>query len=558
MADQRPNAAETARPDHSRRVESSMLWAAWADALGFISELTDERGLTRRTHGRDLTEPVAWNRRVGGKYGVPVDLPAGCYSDDTQLRLAASRAISAHGFDVEAFAKVELTVWPSYALGGGRASKAAAQNLSKSAATWSTNFFPGWTDAGGNGAAMRIQPHVWAAQPGWNHLTDVIRNAVVTHGHPRGIVGAVLHAAALTWALERGRTPVPADWADLLEIVADARHVFDFDPELSAFWKPQWEQEKRRSFDEAWMQTVGECGELFKRSLSPLRGLIDRDTNNLDVLRAPYESLIETLNLRAAENRGSAIATTVAAIVLAATLPEHPAQAAVLASQTLGTDTDTIATMTAAMVAAANPIAPIDPVQDAKYLANEARRLDRISTGRDTVPFPYPDLVDWQPPRNQLESVGIANDRVALAGISYLEPLAEPVETNDAAWTWTSASFGASFLVKHRKKLAPMRRGNWPMLSPKRTESNTPDVQTVPTPSQEIRDVLSPLFDVDIPGVSDNLASATEFRALIELARSGGLNDKELGRVVRQAANIAEPLEFIHFIGALQALIRAR
>lgn len=59
-----------------------------------------------------------------------VDLPAGCYSDDTQLRLATSGSIlgDAH-FDVETFAKVELTIWPSYALGGGRGTKAAAAVL---------------------------------------------------------------------------------------------------------------------------------------------------------------------------------------------------------------------------------------------------------------------------------------------------------------------------------------------------------------------------------------------------------------------------------------------
>src|SRR5262249_4453738 len=123
------------------RVVSSMLWAAWADAAGFISELTDESGLNRRLKGRPLVEPVEWVRRVGGKFGVEVTLPAGCYSDDTQLRLATARAISGHGFDVEAFARVELPVWPAYALGGGRASRAAAANLAKPSTPWFGNFF---------------------------------------------------------------------------------------------------------------------------------------------------------------------------------------------------------------------------------------------------------------------------------------------------------------------------------------------------------------------------------------------------------------------------------
>ena len=116
----RPNAvgADPVAPDESRptarerggRVQRAVLWAAYGDALGWISELTDSAGLRRRTGGRPLTEPVAWKRRIGGRSGVTASLPQGCYSDDTQLRLATSRAIRLDGFDVEAFAKVELPV----------------------------------------------------------------------------------------------------------------------------------------------------------------------------------------------------------------------------------------------------------------------------------------------------------------------------------------------------------------------------------------------------------------------------------------------------------------
>ncbi len=167
------------------RTRNSMLWAAYGDALGFISELVDKRGLLRRTKGAPLDRLMAWTRRVGGRGGVDVELPAGCWSDDTQLRMAVSRAIGPHGFDVESFARIELPVWPAYALGGGRASKAAAANLAKSDSPWYANAFDGWASAGGNGAAMRIQPHVWAsADLDGDHLRDVIFDCICTHGHP--------------------------------------------------------------------------------------------------------------------------------------------------------------------------------------------------------------------------------------------------------------------------------------------------------------------------------------------------------------------------------------
>ena len=142
-------------------IERSALWAAYGDALGWISELTDTAGLMRRTGGAPLKEPIAWQRRIGGRWGVTAALPLGCYSDDSQLRLATSRAIRSDGFDVEAFAKVELPVWLSYGLGGGRSTSAAAVHLSKRNSTWWSNTFKGWSVSGGNGAAMRIQPHVW-------------------------------------------------------------------------------------------------------------------------------------------------------------------------------------------------------------------------------------------------------------------------------------------------------------------------------------------------------------------------------------------------------------
>ena len=96
---------------------------------------------------------------------------------------------------------VELPVWPSYTLGGRRASKAAARNLGKPSALWYANTFSGWTNVGGNGAAMRLQPHVWASRDldgvYMIDMLDVIADSVCTHGHPRAIVGACFHAATL-------------------------------------------------------------------------------------------------------------------------------------------------------------------------------------------------------------------------------------------------------------------------------------------------------------------------------------------------------------------------
>ncbi len=153
----------------AERVVNSSLWAAAGDALGWITELVNGRSAVKRRIGSfEVNEPVDWERIIGGKVGPKVHLPAGTYSDDTQLRLAVSRSIRNNGFfDVESYAKIELTVWRSYALWGGIGTKSAAQNISKRTVSWFNNFYikgkKGYFLSGGKGAAMRIQPHVWSA-----------------------------------------------------------------------------------------------------------------------------------------------------------------------------------------------------------------------------------------------------------------------------------------------------------------------------------------------------------------------------------------------------------
>lgn len=199
-----------------KRTVSSALWSAYGDALGFPTELASEEVVKKRVGQIRSARTGQWKRMVGGKFGAEVTLPAGSYSDDTQLRLSTSRAISGQGyFDVEAFAKIEMPVWQIYALGAGRGSKAAASSLGNRSTAWFSNFFKGYESGGGNGAAMRIQPHVWAAsklddKP--SYLVDVIRNAICTHGHMRGIAGAVVHAVSLAHVLQHGRMASDIDW----------------------------------------------------------------------------------------------------------------------------------------------------------------------------------------------------------------------------------------------------------------------------------------------------------------------------------------------------------
>ena len=64
------------------------------------------------------------------------------------------------------------------------------------------------------------------------YTRDVIRNAVVSHGHPRGIYGAVLHARALAYTLVNKTAPDPSTWADLARSLTDVHDIMEDDADL--------------------------------------------------------------------------------------------------------------------------------------------------------------------------------------------------------------------------------------------------------------------------------------------------------------------------------------
>jgi ADP-ribosylglycohydrolase len=549
----------------------SAVWSTWADALGFISELTDEAGLKRRLQNRRFDAPMAWKRRIGGRFGVEVELPAGCYSDDTQLRLCTARAISDTGFDVEAFARVELTLWPAYAIGGGRATKAACANLSKVSTPWFANFYAGWHNAGGNGVAMRIQPHVWAApRPAelGGQIHDLLLNGITTHGHPRALVGAVFHALTLGCALEAGSAPTPKQWPDVLRLCADAVGAFDNDSQLGTVWRPQWEKVAARPFREVWLETVEELSSQLVIAQSAALPLQDASTEA--ALRDAYEDLVGALRLRDPSCRGAGTNTAAAAATLALGLQGQPERAASVAAGALGTDTDTIATMATAICGAVTELPPSSPVLDNDYVMSEAARLANIAMGQPTTPFSYPDLLHWTPPKSQLDAVGLAGDRLALAGLAWLSDRGgEPITKGRDAWQWTASDLGASFLVKRRLDLRSLPEGNWPvrreprrgmrrhaeggrMLDGQLTFGETERMPAAAT-SRSAPSVVD-------PGIAasdgDATHSSVDVDQMLAWIARNGFTDDAVGYAMRRISELGSVEQLVAFATALRAAMR--
>ncbi len=481
--------------DQKDAIRRSALWAAYGDALGFITELADAALVRRRTGQSVVHSLINWRRRIGGKFGIEVQLPQGCYSDDTQLRLATCRAINAHGaLDVEAFAKIELPVWRAYALGAGYGSKAAAQSLIRLDMQWCGNFYKSgqsrYVNGGGNGAAMRIQPHVWASpltRRDSDVLREIIRNSVVTHGHPRGILGAAFHGLCLRHTFRVGAIPSPSDWHKILENLGHTTKLIRKDDQLATYWLPRWEQDADCKVDDA-----------FNRVLDELR----HDIASLDHMpfdgspADAYGKAVEALGGFAADNRGSGTKTAVLASFLSLKCEGKPLDAVRAAANLLGSDTDTIATMAGAMLGALCESDPPEPVADTPYIVAEAERLYLISQGQDTSAFNYPDLLYWQPPKTELDAVRCDDGKWSVAGLGPAVPVGDIYEKNGKspfAWQWFKLQCGQNVLLKHRPKAGTVAQAQLPFESGKdEVSANHSEVQNTERPTRS-RDVTKAL-----------------------------------------------------------------
>jgi ADP-ribosylglycohydrolase len=481
--------------DRRERIRSSALLAAYGDALGFVTELTDRSGLMRRAGVNHIATTIPWRRRIGGKFGPTVELPAGTVSDDTQLRLATSRSLLPSGvFDVETFSEIEMTVWPSYALGAGRGSIAAASALRKRDVSWAANFFDAngakYLEGGGNGAAMRIQPHVWAAAPRseWAWLADVMVNSVVTHGHARGFIGAVFHAACVDFALRERRPPGPSDWNDFFSLMGRVPDVAHGDERLSEIWLRQWERRGGRSLSDAVQETAAELQDdlALCSELRPGKA-------------GGYAEAVESLKAFDASHRGSGTKTSLLAAIAAWLYADDALEGLRVAADFIGTDTDSIATMAGAILGAASPVELPGEVQDPDYVLLEADRAWAAGAGLRPARFPYPDVLRWRSPRSGTDAVAAEDDQLHLVGLGPGGVRSDAFQTSGKTpgiWQWTRLWFGQTVLAKRRDH--PPRLADAQRVSPRAAYLRA-DQWVQPVVSAVSSDLDAPSKDAQAP-----------------------------------------------------------
>lgn len=467
MAKKRPQ-SETSITNDSPTLRSA-LWAAWGDALGFPCELVDERFLNKRIPGGFDGKVHSWTRRVGGRMGAMIELPIGCISDDTQLRLATSRCIRRSGhFDAEAFSKIELSVFLSYQLGAGRGTKTAAKTLSRRDSRWYSNFFnvgdQRYIKGGGNGAAMRIQPHVWAAAQGKADIfmPSLLRDTVCTHGHLIGILGAALHGTALWTTLREREIPDPSRWLAMVSFLEVISVSILKDEMLASRWIPMWEQLNNATFDNSLLAELASLSKLVKIAIKHAKS--PKSTTD-----KAYLLLVKELGGMNPSTRGAGTISAVLALWLAWVHRSNPSLAVETSASCLGSDTDTIATMVGALVGVIASSGPPQLPADSELIANDALRLEKLSRGETLDSFPHPDTLHWTPPKSLSDALGTINGKTIVVGLGPAVTQKEKFlgqGKNAGIWQWVRTEYGQTLLIKRREKLPTLAETNAPRQRP--------------------------------------------------------------------------------------------
>lgn len=454
---------ETATVSREKR-SAAFVGAAIGDALGWPQEARAGKV------GRQATSPPAmvfrqWQRRAGGRFYAHAEIIGpGEYSDDTQLLLATARSISHRTAWLKHFVQKELPAWLTYERGGGGATRRAAEAWSSGTRPWADNDEKrraAYFQAGGNGVAMRILPHILAcaAPAEFERVNElIVLNGITTHGHPRALVGSVLYGFASWVALNQvGTLP----YGYLLEVAL--KRVDDWGKLPKCEMPDDWlgDRSERADYDKLWRATVEEARHLIAVAADGLRaGALANDRSILRDLGAIDSSFI-----------GSGTVSAVAAIYLASKYAPDPQHGVAEAAFAKGADTDTLASMTGALlglIAGAEWIQPYaGTVQDHAYLKKIADSLiDCECSLPEISDLGHRRTADIKRFWSEMQSASVGTDVMLSDGRRGAVQEIHPVEMRTKSVQGTlwkvNASDGQTLFFKRLERIAPTKQSEMP------------------------------------------------------------------------------------------------
>ncbi len=374
----------------------AFLAAAIGDALGWPFEnKSNNQNKKPLTNGRFQS----WTRKSGGMYWAHTEtIEEGEYSDDTQLLLAVARSLTYGKKWNQYFIKQELPFWLSYERGGGNAIKSAVKAWSKrNGNPWSNINSPKdvakYYNAGANGVAMRILPHVIYNLESDNVdelMEIVLKNGMYTHGHPRALLGATCYAYALYIA---GRKTQSLEYGELIDLVLNGSDIWGKLRSILPEWYKLASTHLKKEYSEIWNECVWRICDNLKSMQDVIKsGILSGD-----------EDYLKSIGCLSSNTNGAGDVSALTAIYFASKYAANPKQAIMAAAYLKGSDTDTNASMTGALVGMVQGTEwiPYDwlSVQDHNYIKSLSRKLlmhieEIINTNEsDMLPDEYMSLI---------------------------------------------------------------------------------------------------------------------------------------------------------------------
>lgn len=324
-------------PSRIEKCKGAMLGTAIGDALGWPNE---PRAKNRKKRIEVTDHFVEWTRSSNNPRWHDEKILPGEYSDDTQLTLSVARSIITG--DWERFlAEKELPFWLRYERGGGGALLKAAKTLKRGYRPWQSDYARDYFNAGGNGAAMRILPHVIASAEKSDIkelMLEVAKDTRITHGHPRAFLGAACYAYALDYLLKKDCV---LEYGELVETVLGGQNEWGapLDPCVFGDWINTARQFCSYDFSAEWSFTRERMANRLKYIQDSLKkGLILDDRKVLTELEC-----FTKVN-------GAGDVAALAAIYLSSRYANNPSLGIKIPAFSYGADTDTIASMTGGLL----------------------------------------------------------------------------------------------------------------------------------------------------------------------------------------------------------------
>lgn len=346
--------------------------SATADSLGWPLEFRREKHKIEENFKN-------WNKLIGGKWWGYTDvIKAGEYSDDTQLNLSVARSIDSSGnFDPEYFAYLELPLWLNYERGGGVSIKTAAKNILKKRKMWYSNFYKtkriDYFNAGANGAAMRNLPIALLGMHDYKRFViDTFRNSIITHGHPRAVVGSILIGAAIIYFLREHNFILKDFEYFVLGVLDSSLETAATDPILK-----KWFHQSNNGFIEKYGQIIAEA-----------KNFILQISNHLNKNDIEYYEFTKALK---PEFKGSGTTTTAVAIFMSIKYLDNPYMAIIKTINAVGSDTDTIGNFVGSILGAYygdklrndRLVELFEQLQDRDYFESIATKLWSVNYNKD-------------------------------------------------------------------------------------------------------------------------------------------------------------------------------